>query len=95
MEFPPEIVRIISEFSKPRTHPNWRKIKNMCINDFYNEIKWTEHSLKKVFLPFRTKFIERIKTNPILRKHIHEYGFKSCSQQHGIKLDILLWTFNN
>ena len=93
MEFPSEIVRIISEYSKPMTRPDWRKVRNICMSDFYQEIM--RKNIKKVFLSLRFKIIQRIKRTMILRKHIQNYGFKSCSQKYGIDTNILLWIFNN
>jgi hypothetical protein len=37
MELPDDVLKIIREYSKPVTNPNWRNRKWICVGDLYKE----------------------------------------------------------
>jgi hypothetical protein len=94
MEFPPEIVRIISEYSKPVTRPNWRNIRRVCMGDLYNEIM---HNKNRRYTRLLAKFVQNIQLHKSfagLQSHVNNYGFKSCSEKFGIQQSILIKIMN-
>ena len=90
MELPPEIVRIISEYSKPMTRPDWRTIKRVCMGDLYNEIMHNKNRRYTRLLAKFIKDIQRRKSFAILQSHVDNYGVKSCSETFGIQQSILM-----
>ena len=38
MELPEDVIRIINEYSKPLTRPDWRTLHKMRISDFYYNV---------------------------------------------------------
>ena len=38
MELPDDVVRIINQYAKPLTRPDWRTLHRMTLNNFYIDI---------------------------------------------------------
>ena len=43
MELPEDVLRIIHEYSKPLTRPNWRTLHKFRISDFYYQVTKKTH----------------------------------------------------
>jgi len=90
MELPDDVLQIIREYSKPITHPNWRKRKWICVGDLYTDIfkQYIGCSKKrKLYLRF-IRNIQKDNSWVELYLFVAEYGILEMSSFYDIKLKV-------
>ena len=63
MNLPSRAVKLIREYSKPRTCPNWRNRKWICIVDLFKDITQLDVTYKDKRLKLYKLFISNIQNN--------------------------------
>ena len=51
MEFPEDILKIIKEYAKPVTRPDWRRIHRMTDAVFYRNLSWFQYNEDNFIYP--------------------------------------------
>jgi hypothetical protein len=92
MEFPDDILRIIREFSKPLTRPDWRRLNRLPLQDLYHEIMEKKNNPKWRYTNILLCFvydIQRGKPWNTLYDYAVMYGVRKCSEKYGIQYSVL------
>ena len=63
MEFPPELVALIKEFSMPTTRPDWKRLRLMDRHRFYTGLYTAQNNYPSPLLYKTLQLFLNIKTN--------------------------------
>jgi hypothetical protein len=91
---PPIAQKLISEYAKPVTRPDWRKIRRTCVGDMYKEIMRYKNKSNKYDKHYTlySRFIRNVQQNYewfVLYKIILQYGLEITSEELGINQKVL------
>jgi hypothetical protein len=68
MELPDDVLSIVSDFSRPVTRPDWRRLHRMFASDFHKAIQTTYN---EVNLPVLESFVRRYDQS----KYYYRYSY--------------------
>ena len=92
MEFPDDILRIIREFSRPLTRPDWRTLNRLPLQNLYHEIMEKKNRPNWKYTTILLCFvydIQRGKRWNDLYDYAVMYGVQQCSEKYGIQYSVL------
>jgi hypothetical protein len=94
MSLPPIAQKLISEYAKPLTRPDWRKIRRGCVGEMYKEIMQYKNKTNKYDKHYTlySRFILNVQHNyewSHLYKIVLHHGIDTTSEVLGINKKVL------